>query len=173
MTAHLIWRSLRTPRAILYAFDARPAVRGDVLRAAWPGLVLIALAGTLLYGVSLPGGRALRLLAATGLSWIVFGPALILLTRRRTLTCAHACLVTMAYGIGVLAAGAAVNAALGTGLLFNAAWVALSNVVMASVLVSQLSVLRVPAWRTLLAWVVFLDGTGLALFTAVGGFAGC
>ncbi len=167
----VLWRCLRDPRARLYAFDTRPAVRADIRLAAWPGLFLLAVAGTLLYGITLPGGgaTALRLLAATSGSWIVFGPALILLSGRPAQTCAHACLVTMVYGIGVLAAGGAANSLLDLSPAWNAAWVAASNVVMAAALVRQLAVLGVPAWRTLLAWTVFLDGPGLLLFLLMGG----
>ena len=165
----LLWRTLRQPRMQLYAFEARESLRREIALATWGWLAAIAVAGTLLYGATLPRVSAIQLLAATGLSWCLFGPALVLLTQRRISTCAHACLVTMAYGIGVLAVGAGINLLLRPGPLFNALWVALSNVVMAAALVRQLSTLGVRAWRTLAAWVLALDGAGLALFWMFGG----
>jgi hypothetical protein len=165
----MLWRALRHPRMQLYAFDAREALRRDVARSTWGWLALLAVAGTVLYGATLPRVSALQLLAATGLSWCLFGPVLVLLARRRISTCAHACLVTMAYGIGVLAAGAGINLLLGPGLLFNLLWVGLSNAVMGTALVCQLSTVGVRPWRTLAAWVVALDGSGILLFSALGG----
>ena len=165
-----LWRCLRFPEAQLYVFDGRAPLRREIALRTWGWLAAIAVAGTLLYGASLPTPSALRLLGATGLSWCLFGPALVWITRRRISTCAHACLITMAYGIGVLAAGAGINLLLGPGLLFNAAWVALSNIVMATLLVRQLATVGVRSWRTLAAWTIVLDGAGLALFGAFGGF---
>lgn len=159
-----LWRCLRHPRMTLYAFDGREVVRRDVARAAWGWLAAIAVLGTLLYGSALPRNSTLRLLASTGLAWGLFGPALVLLTGRSVRTCAHACLVTMAYGIAVLAAGAGIAHALHPGIPFHVGWVALSNVVMGAAIVRQFSTLDVRPWRTLLAWVVVLDGAGLALF---------
>ena len=165
----MLWRCLLHPRAQLYAFDGREALRREIEARTWAGFAAIAVAGTILYGASLPAVSALRLLGATGLSWCLFGPALVWITRRRISTCAHACLVTMAYGIGVLAVGAGINTLLRPGPLFNAAWVGLSNVVMAAALVRQLGALGVRWWRTLAAWAIVLDGTGLALFWILGG----
>jgi hypothetical protein len=165
-----LWRCLRYPRLGLYAFDGRGALRHEIERSTWAWLAAIAVAGTILYGASLSTDLALPLLGATGLSWCLFGPALVWITRRRMTTCAHACLVTMAYGIGVLAVGAGINALFRPGPLFNAAWVALSNAIMAAALVRQLAVIGVRWWKTLAAWVFFLDGAGLALFWWMGGF---
>lgn len=159
-----LWRALRHPRMSLYAFDAREAVRREIAQSTWGWLAAIAVAGTVLYGSALPRNSTLRLLAATGLSWCLFGPALVLWTRRSPFTCAHACLVTMTYGIGVLAVGAGIAHLLGPGPLFHVAWITLSNVVMAVALVRQLAVLEVRPWRTLLAWTVVLDGAGVLLF---------
>jgi hypothetical protein len=165
----MLWRCLRYPRAQLYAFDGREGLRHEIVGASWAWFAAIALSGTMLYGSSAPFLLAAPFLVATGLSWCVFGPALVLVTRRRISTCAHACLVTMAYGIGVLAVGAGINLLLRPGPLFNALWIGLSNVVMAAALVGQLSTVGVRAWKTLTAWVVFLDGTGMALFWMLGG----
>ena len=164
-----LWRTLRQPRMQLYAFEARESLRREIALGTWGWLAAIAVAGTLLYGATLPRVSALQLLAATGLSWCLFGPALVLVTRLRISTCAHACLVTMAYGIGVLAVGAGINNLLRPGPLFNAAWVGLSNAIMAATLVRQLSTVGVRWWRTLATWLVALDGSGLALFWILGG----
>lgn len=159
-----LYRCLRYPEAQIYAFDGRACLRREVALATWGWLAAIAVAGTVFYGSTLPRGTALQLLGATGLSWCLFGPALVGISRRRISTCAHACLVTMAYGIGVLAVGAGVNLLLRPGPLFNAAWVGLSNAVMAAALVRQMATVGVRWWKTLAVWVVVLDGVGLVLF---------
>jgi hypothetical protein len=159
-----LWRALRYPRLSLYAFDAREAVRRDLARGTWGWLVAIAVLGTILYGSALPRNMTLRLLGATALSWCLFGPCLVLLTRKSALSCAHACLVTMTYGIAVLAVGAGLSHLLSPAPPFHIAWVALSNAIMATALIRQLEVLEVRPWRTLLAWTVVLDGAGIALF---------
>jgi hypothetical protein len=165
-----LWRALRQPRMQLYAFEARASLRREIALATWGWLAAISVAGTLLYGATLPRVSALRLLAATGLSWCLFGPALVLVTRRRMSTCAHACLVTMAHGIGVLAVGAGINSLLHPGPLLIALWIGLSNAVMAATLVRLLAAVGVRWWKTLAAWIVVLDGGGLALFRLLGGF---
>jgi hypothetical protein len=165
----MLWRALRHPRMQLYAFDSREGLRREMARSTWGWLAFLAVAGTVLYGATLPRVSAPRLLGATGLSWCLFGPALVGVTHRRISTCAHACLVTMAYGIGILAVGAGINLLLDPGPLFNALWVGLSNAVMGSALVRQLATLGVPPWRTIAAWVVALDGPGALLFLALGG----
>ena len=166
----LLWRALRHPRMQLYAFDGRETMRREVALATWGWLAAIAVTGTVLYGSTLPRVSALHLLVATGLSWCLFGPALVLVTRRRISTCAHACLVTMAYGIGVLAVGAGINLLLCPGPLFNALWVALSNAAMATALVRQFAVLGVRWWKPLAVWLAVLDGGGLVLFWILRGF---
>ena len=160
----MLWRCLRHPRVQLYAFDGRETLRREIAVHTWGWFAAIAVAGTALYGSSLPAPSALRLLGATTLSWCLFGPALVGMTRRRISTCAHACLVTMAYGIGVLAVGAGLNHLLRPGPLFNAAWVGLSNIVMATALVRQMSTIGVRGWRTLAAWILVLDGSGLLFY---------
>ena len=160
----MLWRALRHPRMQLYAFDARETLRREVARSTWGWLALFALAGTLFYGATLPRVSALQLLLATGLSWCLFGPALVAVTRRRVSTCAHACLVTMAYGIGVLALGAGINLLWAPRPLWIVLWVGLSNGVMAIAMVRQLEAVGVRAWRTFATWVDALDGTGVLLF---------
>ncbi len=165
----LVWRCLRHPRMFVYAVDAREAVRREVERRAWTALLVMALAGTLLYGASV--GRAAALLGAASAAWALFGAALLPLSGRSAATCAHACLVAMVYGVGVLSAGAGLNLLLRPGLLQNLACVALSNMLMAGTLARQMAVVGVSAWKTLAAWAVVLDGAGVGLFWLLGGFA--
>ena len=169
-----LWRCLRHPRAQLYAFDHRECVRHEIQCTTWIWFVVFAIVGTPIYALSIPKGCAgipfMVFYISTGISWCLFGSALVLITRRRISTCAHACLVTMTYGIGVLSVGAGINVLLRPGPLFNALWVALSNVIMAAALVRQLATVGVRGWRTLATWVVFLDGVGAVLFWMFGGF---
>lgn len=146
----------------------------------WGALTGIAVGGSAIYGASLSRvfprwrltGSALWLALSAGGGWCVFGPALVLMSRRNAFTCAHACLVTMAYGEGVLLTGAGINLLLagrrGVGRLdpraFNLAWVGLSNVVMAAALMLQLRAVGVPAWKTLLLWMAVLNGSGALFF---------
>ena len=78
----------------------------------------------------------------------------------------------MAYGEVVLVSGAAINVWLRLKGSFkeavlarwNVALVGLSNLVMATALTRQLHALSVPAWKTLLSWMVVLNGSGILLF---------
>jgi hypothetical protein len=173
-----LWRSLRHPSEVLRELDAgSPSLRA-LPYGAWAVLVLVAVGGSCLYGGSLalvlpswkPERGAAWLALSAGLAWCVFGPALALATRRSPFTCAHACLVTMAYGEGVLLLGAAANVILalavgrGTSLapVFNLAWVLLANGVMAWTLAVQFRALGVPVRKTLFLWMVLLNGSGAA-----------
>lgn len=143
----------------------------------WGLLSAVAVGGSLLYGASLSrvlpgwqvGGSALWLALAAGVSWCVFGPALVIVTKQPARVCIHACLVTMAYGEAVLAFGALLNllgilrpvAAAG-----NLAVVSISNAVMAAILTLQMRRRGIPARRTLPLWVIALNGTGAILFWA-------
>lgn len=140
-------RALTSPRKSLVAFDASGPRAGVAPTGEWMALILIAVGGSCLYGGSLslvlPAWRASRgavwVAASAGLAWCALGPALVLATRRNPVTLAQACLVTMAHGEGVLAAGVLLNAAArGSGWSarlpmdrLNLAWVALSNITMA------------------------------------------
>jgi hypothetical protein len=159
------------------AFDATSPSFKNLPYSTWVGLTFIAVVGSLIYGASLslvfPQWRlsagAIWFALSAGLGWCVFGPMLLLLTRRNAFTCAHACLVTMAYGEAVLVSGATVNALLRlTGITnptaFNVVCVALSNVIMAATLSLQLQAIGVPVWKTLLAWMVILNGSGAMFF---------
>jgi hypothetical protein len=78
----------------------------------------------------------------------------------------------MAYGEAVLVSGTAINVWLRLKGRFkevllarwNVALVGLSNLLMATVLTRQLRALGVPAWKTLLSWMVVLNGSGALLF---------
>lgn len=152
-------------------------VRLRTLARLWAAYTLMVFAGSAWYGASVAyalglstiGRGALWLILTTGLSWCVFGPVLMAATRKGALTCAHACLVTMTAGIGVLAVGGIINFALGGRLPaidFNWAWVALSNVVMAAVLIRQFRSIGAPWLPVLIAWIAGLDGAGGLMFVA-------
>ncbi|HET6330445.1 MAG TPA: hypothetical protein VFF76_06605 [Holophagaceae bacterium] len=161
--------SLLHPRRTLRAFAAAPAWPV----ATWSALTAIAVIGSCFYGASLarvlpwdPRGSALWLALSSGLGWCVLGPMLILATRQHPKVLAQACLVTMAYGEGVLALGAVANLILSLrhpGLV-NAGVVAASNVVMALALASQLKSLGVALWKTLACWMLALNGSGALFF---------
>lgn len=175
-----LWSALRHPRTHMRQFAATPPVPHMLPTPTWAGLVGIAVGGSALYGASLslrfprwrPTSGALWLALSAGLGWGVFGPTLVLVTQRNAFTCAHACLVTMAYGEAVLLTGAVANLLHATPLLqnqtdalrFNLATVGLSNGVMVAVLAVQLRELGVPVWYTLLLWMVALNGSGALFF---------
>jgi hypothetical protein len=175
-----LWCCLRHPRQQLVAFDATAPTLPNLPYLTWGLLTGIAVIGSCIYGASLslvfpqwrPTAGALWLAMSAGLGWCVFGPTLVMVTCRNAFTLAHACLVTMAYGEAVLVVGAALNLLLRvTNLMaavppgpFNLTWVALSNVVMATVLTLQLHAIQVPRWKTLLTWMVALNGSGALFF---------
>jgi len=142
----------------------------------WALLTSIVFAGSAWYGASVAHALgisyshgALWLIASTGLSWCIFGPLLIAVTRKTAIDCADACLVTMTAGIAVLAVGGIVNISMtgapGFGAAtFNQTWVGLSNIVMAAVIVRRFSLLNVAWYKTLAIWVLGLDGAGALMF---------
>ena len=172
--------SLRHPCRQLQAFDEMQSGRVSIPYRLWACLAALAVGGSLVYGASLsllfrrwqPGRSALWLVLSAGGGWCFFGPLLVLLSRRRVQTCAQACLTTMAYGEAVLISGAALNGWLRLKGSFkeavlarwNVALVGLSNLVMATALTRQLHALDVPAWKTLLAWMIVLNGSSALLF---------
>ena len=171
---------LRHPRQQLRAFDATNPTLFNLPCLTWVLLTGIAVIGSCIYGASLslvfpqwrPTAGALWLALSAGLGWCVFGPMLVVATRRNAFTLAHACLVTMAYGEAVLVVGATLNLLMRvTNLMavvppgpFNLAWVALSNVVMATVLTLQLHAIQVRPWKTLITWMIGLNGSGALFF---------
>ena len=142
----------------------------------WAFLTSIVFAGSAWYGGSVAhalgityGRGALWLIASTGLSWCIFGPLLIAVTRRTAALCADACLITMTAGIAVLAVGGIVNVSMAGGpgfdaSTFNWAWVGVSNIVMVTVIVHRFSLLKVVWYRPLAVWVLGLDGAGALMF---------
>ncbi len=172
--------SLRHPCQQLQAFDEMQSGRVFIPYRFWANLTAIAVGGSLVYGASLsllfrrwrPGRSALWLALSAGGGWCIFGPLLVLLSRLRAQTCAQACLTTMVYGEAVLVSGAGINMWLGLKGSFkeavlarwNVALVGISNLVMATALTRQLHALGVPAWKTLLSWMIVLNGSGTLLF---------
>ena len=180
MAQMTLWRSLRYPGQQLQAFERTPPALGTLPFATWCELIAIAVGGSALYGASLvhalptwrPREGALWLALSAGAGWGIFGPGLIRVTGKHPFVCAHACMVTMAYGEGVLAAGAALNALLAdprraprfNRAHFNLAWVGLSNITMATALALQLRTIGVPPRRTLATWMLLLNGSGAVFF---------
>lgn len=176
MTGAATWfNSLRHPSAQMRRLEASGATAP---LAIWVGFIAVAVVGSLVYGASLTlvlnGWSAINgavwLAASAGLGWCVFVPVLIAVTRRRTVTCVHACLVTMAYGEVVLVSGALLNFVVSeTALpinpaLLNFGIVGISNVVMAAVLAAQLRTLGVGKGLVLAMWFVVLNGSGACFF---------
>lgn len=176
-----LWPCLRHPVRQLRAFDTMWAVKPQPPSLVWAGLVAIAVGGSFLYGASLsfvfpqwhPVAGAVWLALSAGLGWCVLGPALILFCRRNPFTLAHACMVAMAYGEGVLVIGAAFNLLLArfpsgsplSPLSFNIGLNVVGNLTMATILALQLRAVQVPIWKTLLLWMLFLNGSGALFFS--------
>lgn len=147
----------------------------------WSALAAVAVGGSLLYGASLtwvlpdwePVRSALWFALAAGLAWGVFIPALYTFTSLRWRECCDASLATMAFGEVVLVSGALVNALLqwhaisSDPAFINGLIVALSNIVMATALARLLRPRGVPTGRTLLLWMLTLNGSGAASFLAL------
>lgn len=139
----------------------------------WTGMAAIAVFGSLFYGASMAqqldwraGGAGLWMALSAGLGWCVLGLTLKAITRQPFHLLVQTCLITMAYGEGVLFIGAALN-------LFvrmthpgwvNAGVIGTSNVVMALALASQLRALGVPHWKVLTCWMLALNGSGALFF---------
>jgi hypothetical protein len=174
------WRSLRHPLRQLRAFEQQRPTPRTLPLATWGALTAIAVGGSAVYGASLarvlPGWRpregALWLALSAGAGWCVFGPGLIRVTGKHPFVCAQACMVTMAYGEGVLVTGAVLNALLADRQQlpwldrgrFNFGWIGFSNVVMAATLAGQMRAIGVPPWKTLATWMALLNGSGAAFF---------
>lgn len=176
--ANLLTR-LRHPIQGIKEFDKEVESVGQVPLWTWLSLVLIAVLGTCIYGASvnlafpgwLSGSGAFFLTLSTGLSWCLFGPVLILATKLRKFTCAHACLITMAYGEAILFIGACLNYVMvlssvpkSTQEVVNCSIVVVSNLVMCEMLAIQLEALGVRKLKTLLIWTVVLLGSFAILF---------
>lgn len=177
-----LWQALRHPAAQtlrLHDEGLRPW-------PVWLALTAIAVLGSFLYGASLalafagfdPFGGAAWIALSAGLGWCVFGPGLVLLSARSPWSCAHACMIAMAWGEALLFVGAIVNAALwlalgadsALALPFNLALFVVANITMGAVVDAQMRALGVPSWKTVVAWLVLLDGVGAAFFFVLSGW---
>jgi hypothetical protein len=146
----------------------------------WSALVFVAIGGSLIYGASLglvlpdwnAVAAALWLALSAGMAWVVLIPVLCRMGKVRLAPCCDACLVTMACGEIVLAAGALGNiilwwsGAMTQAVLMNVLVVGISNVVMAVTLVHRLRVHGVSARRVWTAWMLALNGSGAVFFFA-------
>ena len=145
----------------------------------------IAVAGTVLFGFSFgliydsdgsPWTWAWVLTVAAGCGWLLFIPAVLLLTTgKRRLLAFHSCLMTMVYGEAILEIGTIINL-LGywwgfmsphTALLFNSTLVAISNLVMASAICAQLKTIEQPSGRVLALWIALLNAAGAITFVVL------
>jgi hypothetical protein len=172
--------TLRHPIESIRIFDQEPRTFKNLPKATWALLCGIAFGGSLIYGSSLVSmkdvlvstGGALWVTASAGFAWCIFGPTLIFVTGKHPLILAHACLTTMAYGEMVLLAGALSNlliAMTDIGNEYAGVWnfviVALSNIVMLTMLTLQLKSIGVPHWKTILCWMLVLNGSGAVFFS--------
>lgn len=169
------------PQNVLHAVRvARDGHVGPRFRF-WLLCAFIAVAGSLCFGASLgtviPDVRgfwypALALTVAAGGGWLLLGPALLLFTRAPFTEIVHTCLIVMVCGEALLVPAAGLNTLLATfsditpttATILNVTVVALSNLVMATVLALRLRKANVPLARTLILWILVLNGTGLLLF---------
>jgi hypothetical protein len=116
------------------------------------------------------GAAALWLALSAGLAWCILIPALCWAARVRWVPCIDACLVTMAWGEAVLTFGAVGNAllwkcgALGNAASINMAVVAISYVVMGTVLARRLGPHGVSTRRAWVLWMLALNGSGGTFF---------
>ena len=111
---------------------------------------------------------------AAGAGWAVFMPVMVgmLEGARFRKGAVHACLLTMVYGEAVLEVGTILNLIgywrgtlePGHALTANAALVVISNVVMALAICAQMRVLGSKVGKTLLIWILVLNGVGAAVF---------
>lgn len=162
----------------LKRLEAHPWALASVPWSIWIGLVAIAVGGSCLYGASLAYAMregqlsrgALWLALSAGCAWAIFIPTLSLVTGRRLLSCAHAGLITMAYGELVLVSAALINLLLGSRLLplnaafFNICAILCSNIVMAIALTKQMSLLGIAPPRVIICWICVLNGSGALFF---------
>lgn len=158
-----------------------PARPSAIPCARWIVLIAFATGGSLLFGASLSlvlpqwsaGAAALWLALSAGLAWCVFIPVLRFAAGLRWWESIDASLVTMAFGEVVLTAGALANFLLwrqgvtAHAALINGLVVALSNLVMVTVLARLLQPRGVSARRSFALWMLALNGSGAVFFLAL------
>lgn len=168
-------------RQVLYASPSGPEQTARPV-GAWVVFGALAVTGSIIYGASVarvvPGwtmGRGgLWMLLSAALSWAILGYALMRLTRTPLSFCIHVCLVTLVYGVAILQLGALLNWALVERGFFdtfdpvryNIMVVGVSNIVMALVLAEQMAVADIGFLRSVVIWVLFLNGSGAVSFWA-------
>ncbi|MEZ0325589.1 MAG: hypothetical protein ACAH95_06765 [Fimbriimonas sp.] len=139
-------------------------------------MVLVAIIGSLFFGASLSTsvgsealGSALWLTICAGLGWAALIPALVQISRIPLHEILTDCLVSICFGEAVLAVGAVMNwTHLVSGIPANALIVLCSNIVMAGVLAARLQRRAFPVWKTLIVWILVLDGVGALAFWLLG-----
>lgn len=168
------------PLRAMTAVTERGRALRDAPRGVWLFCTLVAVIGSLIYGASLqlvlPAGgawtAALALTVSAAAGWLLFGPVLCALSRKPVMHIAHACLIAMIYGEGVLELGVLTNflmfqfgpPAAATSITVNVIIVAAANIVMLIALTAQLKVIRVPRLPVTLLWLLILNGGGIAVF---------
>lgn len=170
-------QALLHPIESIKTFDKTISTFEQLPSSTWFWLLGIAFGGSLIYGSSLslmfPGWNittgAIWITASAGLAWCFFGPGLIYTTRKHPFTLGHACLVTMAYGELILLVGAVSNLLMASSIaqptaLWNFGIVGLSNIVMVTMLALQLGAVGVPWWKSVLSWLLVLNGSGALFF---------
>jgi len=146
-------------------WDLRTVVRFGLL-------TLVAVGGSLIYGAAAGAvvprvqSGALLLTLSTGCSWVLLGLLLCAITHKPIISLADACLVTMAFGEGVLLVGALVDWGILVSkdsardpLTLNVLIVLVSNIVMAWVFVFRLRKLGVGRGVSLSLWLFGLNAS--------------
>ena len=156
--------------------------RSNVPWGLWILYGFIAVLGTLLFGLAFGlvyGSEGSHLTwswaitVAAGSGWLILVPllALSVAAENRWLVL-HACLITMVYGEGILEIGTILNLigywsesiSADHALIGNAVLVAISNVAMAASICAQMKQLGTSVSKTLLTWLIILNGVGAGIF---------
>jgi hypothetical protein len=170
---------LAHPVSVLTQLEGRNLNWSKKTLQTWAILVVIIVGASAVYGASLSlncawqaSSGALWLILSAGVSWCIFGPALLFVTRKNMFVLAHACLITMFFGEVTLLFTALTNVILWKlrpaltldYVAINSFCVGISNLVMAVALCLQLRGIGVDIWKCLLLWIFVLDGCGSLLF---------
>ena len=140
-------------------------------------LGLLAVGGSAAYAASFhySGGGgwiaqgAEAVAVAAGISWILFGLALLAATRCRpsVLPWADACLVCMAVGIAILGISIVLNLLKFTDPGIHAGVLVASNLAMGTVFVFRARPLGLSPAKSIALWFLVLDGTFFTLWTVM------